>query len=256
MDSISISAIIIDDDPDAINLLEMYLRQFPFIIVKGKETNPMKGLELVMETFPELVFLDIDMPDMNGLQVANNIHAENNYSEIIFTTAHQHYAYDALGVEPLDFLTKPFCAEDIESVIQKFREKSEKKKIEEKLDKFIHSQTDSTKLKLPTTQGVLIVEIKDIMLLRSKGNNCNMYLSDGAMETITRNIYIIVQMLNSPAFFQISRSAYINTNYLKRVDKKKYKCILGFNNTTHEEPISRSQMSIFEKQNLFPNIEL
>ena len=65
MDSAKISAVIIDDEQDSINLLQMYLRHFPNINVTGTETNAIKGLQLVDETLPELVFLDIDMPGMN-----------------------------------------------------------------------------------------------------------------------------------------------------------------------------------------------
>jgi len=254
MDSTTISAIIIDDEPEAINLLEMYLRQFPFIKVTGMETKAKKGLEMVKLSLPELVFLDIDMPDMNGLQVADRIHNENFYSEIVFTTAHQQYAYDALGIEPFDFLTKPFSISDLELVIEKYHLKAQRKNLERKQDKFIHSQLDSPKLKFPTTRGVLIIEMKDIVILKSKANNCYAYLQDGTIETITRNLYVVIRMLNSPAFFQINRSNYINLNYLQRVDKKTQTCFLVFNQTIHQEAISRIQMILFEKQNLFPVI--
>lgn len=254
MDLQTISAIIIDDEPDAINLLEMYLRHFPQINVTGKETDAQKGLDLVMDTLPELVFLDVDMPGMNGLQVANKIHSENFYSEIIFTTAHQRYAYDALRIEPLDFLTKPFCIDDLEIAIQKFIAKAEKKQLKQKLDKFIHLQANTPKFKFPTVQGLLIVELKDIVILKSKANNCYLFLQDGTIEEITRNIYLIIESLNSPAFFQINRSTYINLNYLQRIDKKRLKCILAFNQTIHEEIFSRIYIRHFEKLNLYSNI--
>lgn len=252
--STTISAIIIDDEPEAINLLEMYLRQFPFIQVTGKETDAAKGLELVTETLPELVFLDIDMPEMNGLQVAGEIRAGNLYSEIIFTTAHQHYAYDALGVEPLDFLTKPFCVADLQIVIQKYKLKTEKKKLDRKLDSFIHSQANGPQIKLPSTIGILIVALKDIVILRSKSNNCMIYLQDGTVETITRNLYKVAGLLNSQAFFQVSRAAYINLNYLKRVDKKNSKCLMVFNQTSIEEPITKGQLVLLDKFNEFQTI--
>jgi DNA-binding LytR/AlgR family response regulator len=173
MDQTTISAIIIDDEPDAINLLEMYLRQFPNVKVIGTENNAKQGLELVKEKLPELVFLDIDMPDMNGLTVADKIQAENYYSEIVFTTAHQQYAYDALNIEPLDFLTKPFFTSDLEHVMKKYNAKIEKKKLEKKMDIFLNSQINSPKIKLPTTSGMLFIDIKNIVILRSKANNCD-----------------------------------------------------------------------------------
>lgn len=247
MDTMTISAIIIDDEPDAINLLEMYLRRFPSITVIGKENEAKKGLELVKEKLPELVFLDIDMPDMNGLKVADKIKSENFYSEIVFTTAHQHYAYDALDVKPLDFLTKPFSITDLELVIQKYNENIQKKKQEKKLDVFITSQNNSTKIKFPTTKGILFVDIKSIVMLKSKANNCDILMNDGTTETITRNLYKVVSILNSPAFFQINRSTSINTNYLQRVDKKNFRCIISYNQVIIEEPITKSNMTLFEK---------
>ena len=247
-----ISAIIIDDEIESITLLEMYLRQFPFIKITGKETNALSGLELVKETLPEIVFLDIDMPDMNGLQVANEIQSDNFYSEIIFTTAHQQYAYDALGIEPLDFLSKPFSTEDLRRVIKKYHEKVEKKKYEIKLDKFIQSQADSPTIKLSSAVGVIIVRITEIVIIQSKANNCMIYLQDGTIEIVNRNLYIIVRMINSPAFFQASRSTCINLNYLQRVDKRNQKCIMGFNHSTFEVEITRNNLHYFEKLNLFP----
>ena len=252
IDMATISAIIIDDEPNAINLLEAYLRKFPSIQVIGKETEAKKGLELVKEKLPELVFLDIDMPDMDGLMVANKIQTENFYSEIVFTTAHQHYAYEALDIKPLDFLTKPFSITDLETVFKKYNDKLVKKKQEKKFETFINSQNNSAKIKLPTTNGILFIEIKNIVLLRSKSNNCDILMEDGTTETITRNLYKIVSILNSPAFFQISRSACINLNYLQRIDKKAFKCIISNSKITLEEPITRNSMIIFEKMMKFP----
>lgn len=252
MDITTISAIIIDDEPDAINLLEMYLRQFPSIKVIGKETVAKKGLELVKETLPELVFLDIDMPDMNGLKVADKIQSDNFYSEIVFTTAHQHYAYDALDIKPLDFLTKPFYISDLEIVIQKYKAKTEKKRYDKKLDIFINSQVSSPKIKLPTTKGMLFIDVKNIVLLKSNSNNCDVLMNDGTLETVTRNLYKVANILNSPALFQTTRSTYINMNYLQRVDKKNFKCIISYNQTIIEGPITRNRMIHFDKMIKFP----
>jgi two-component system, LytTR family, response regulator len=255
MDSAKISAVIIDDEQDSINLLQMYLRHFPNINVTGTETNAIKGLELVDETLPELVFLDIDMPGMNGLQVADKIHSDNFYSEIVFTTAHQYYAFDALNIEPLDFLTKPFCIEDLGVVLQKFEIKNEKKKLERKLDRFIHSQNSSHQIKLPANHGVLMVETKDIVVIKSNANKCILHLQDGTTEIINKNLNKLIEILNLPSLFKLNRSTYANLNYLNRIDKKTNKCFLSFNHSIHEEIISRNQIILFEKLDLYPNIQ-
>jgi len=246
------SVIIIDDEPAAINLLEMFLRQFPQIKVTGKETNAKNGLAMVMETLPELVFLDIDMPDMNGLQVANKIHSENFYSEIVFTTAHEHYAFDALGIEPLYFLTKPFSIKDLEVVLQKYQAKIEQRNKDRKLDNFIHSQNISPKITLPVNHGLLLVSIKDIVLIKSKGNKSMLYLFDGMVEEVNLTLTKMMSEISSPAFFQIHRTVFVNLNYMQRLDKKKSTCILSFNNSTLEEKMSKPYLVHFEKLNLFP----
>jgi len=255
MDSTNISAFIIDDEPEAIQLLEMFLRFFPNVNVMGKETQAKKGLDFVNQNLPDLVFLDIDMPDMNGLQVANHIHTENFYSEIVFTTAHPKYGYDAIDFQPLDFLIKPFTVEDVETVILKYQEVAEKKKYLRKVDLFIHSQSNSPKIKLPTINGILIVEIKDIVLLKAKEHNSYLYLKDGTIETITRNLNILAETINSQTFFKISRSAYINLKYLKKLDKKNLKCMVNFNQSVLEEDITKSNLLHFEKLDLFPPMQ-
>ncbi len=255
MDQSIISAIIIDDEPDAINLLEMYLRRFPSVQVVGTESNAPQGLELAKTALPELIFLDIDMPDLNGLALAGKLQSESQYSEIVFTTAHQHYAYDALNIEPLDFLTKPFCVADLEAVIRKFYEKAEKKKQEIKIDQFINGQTSSQTVKLPTTSGLLFVDIKNIVFVRARSNNCEVYLEDGTVEMITRNLYKVVNALNSPMFFQSNRSTYFNLNYLQRIDKKNFKYSIYYNNTIVEESISKGNLALFEKLVRFPFVD-
>jgi DNA-binding LytR/AlgR family response regulator len=252
MDSTTISAVLIDDEPEAIQLLEMYLRFFPDVKVIGKETHAKKGMELVNQNLPDLVFLDIDMPDMNGLQVADHIHNENFYSEIVFTTAHSKYAYDAIDFKPLDYLIKPFSVEDVKTVISKYHKIAEHKSYLRKVDLFIHSQSYPEKLKLPTINGILLTEIKDIVLLKAKANNCYLYLTDGTIETITRNLNTLAQTINSHTLFKISRSTYINLKYLNKIDRKNLKCMINFYQSILEEEITKSNLTLFEKLNLFP----
>ncbi len=253
MDTNDISAIIIDDDPEAINLLEIFLRYFKNIRIIGKSTDAKAGLELIIELSPNLIFLDIDMPDMNGLQVAESVRTENIHSEIVFTTAYQNYAYNALSIEPLDFLTKPFCLEDLENVINKYITRREKKRHEQKLDKFMQSQGTGIKVKLPTCHSYIIVDINNIVYIKSNTNGTYVYLQDGSVETVTRNLSSLILLLNSSLMFQINRSTYVNLNYLQRIDKKKEICVLRFNHITYADSITKSNIVNFEKLSIFPS---
>jgi len=252
MDKVDISAIIVDDDTEAIKLLEMYLRQFPEIKVIGRSTNAVTGLKLIKEILPDLIFLDIDMPEMTGLQVAELVKAEHFQPEIVFTTAFQDYAYKALSVEPLDFLTKPFSPVDLENVVRKFIARKEKKKNKQKMDKFIQSQLNPEKLKLPTVNGTLIVDTSDIVFVKANAHQSFIHLLDGTVETLTLNLKGIVRLLDPKMFFQINRSTYLNKTYLQRIDKKKEICIVRFNNTVREEIFGKDYIAYFEGLNIFP----
>jgi len=247
-----ITTIIIDDDPQAIYLLEMYIRQFPEISIIGKSTKAPAGLLLINKKLPDLVFLDIDMPDMTGLQVAEAMRNKSFHSEIVFTTAYQQYAYNVLAIEPLDFLTKPFCPEDLQKVIKKFQAKAERKKHEQKLDYFIQSQSNPPPISVPTVHGFLFIDIKDLVFIKAKINGTEIYLQDGTVETVSKRINQLISLLNSTLLFQINRGIYVNLNYVVRIEKKKAICTMRFNNSTHEETISRSNIVIFKKLNIFP----
>lgn len=252
MDTITISAIIIDDDPEAIYLLEMYLRQFPNISIIGKSTNPTEGLSLIIKDYPDMVFLDIDMPDMTGLEVAESFKNHNLHPEVIFTTAYQHYAFDALSIQPLDFLTKPFSLNDLQRVIDKYLVKLEKNRQKQKMDQFIQSQSVTTQVLLPTQHALLFIDIKDIVLIKAKINSTEVYLQDGSVETVTKRIGNLISLLQSSLIFQINRGTYVNLNYLVRIDKKKSICVIRYNNTHYEESITRSNLNNFKKLNIFP----
>jgi len=247
----TIRTVIIDDEPSAIDLLEMFLRQFPEIHLIWKESDPKKGLELIKSDPPDLIFLDIDMPGMNGLTLADRVHSVNFHSEIVFTTAHQHYAYAALGIEPLDFLTKPFFLEDVETVIGKYKSKAEQKNYNKKLDSLLHSQNNPIIIKLPSVKGILLVDIKDIVILRAKLHYTDIILADGSSETIIRTLNKLAELINSPSFFQVSRSVYINLNYLHRIERKSMKCFLNVNDKLIDEKMSRGAINLFEKLTTF-----
>ena len=252
MDTKDISAIIIDDDSEAIYLLEIYLRQFPDIKIIGKSTNPTEGLALIIKELPDLVFLDIDMPDMTGLQVAESFKNNNFHSEIIFTTAYQQYAYQALSIQPLDFLTKPFCLSDLSRVINKYIDKREKKKQAQKVDQFIQSQSHASQILLPTIHAMLFIDVKDVVLIKAKTNCTEVFLQDGSVETVTRRISSLISLLNSSLLFQINRGTYVNLNYLVRIDKKKSTCLLRTSKHNLEEPITKSHLLNFKKLDIFP----
>lgn len=247
-----ITALIIEDDEDAISLLEIYLQAFNEIEIIDKITNPQKGLKALKKAVPNIVFLDIDMPELNGLEIAQSIKNQRLRTEIVFTTAYNDYAFNALNVEPLDYLIKPFGPEEIISVINHYKSKTKRVELERKMDLLMQNNNVHSKVKLPTRTGIILVNPNDVMLIRADSNYCNIYLIDGQIELITNNIYKTVSLLDSKDIIKANRSAYINIQHLKKIEKKTKTCYLNYKDLTYQESINRSSLAFIEQLNCFP----
>lgn len=247
-----ITAIIIEDDEEAISLLEIYLKAFQEIEVIDKTVNPKLGIKLLKKKMPDIVFLDIDMPEINGLEVAEVIKENNLATEIVFTTAHSKYAFKSLKVQPLDYLVKPFGPEELISVINRYKTRAKRKELERRMDIFIRSNRKTPKVKLTTQSGIVFINPDEIMMIQAETNYSYVFLNNNNVELITQNLQKIIDLIDSPSLVKANRSTYINLQYLRRIDKKNKKCVLHHHNIVIEEPINRSSLSFFEKLNCFP----
>lgn len=248
----SIKAVIIDDNEDAVALLEIYLQAFKEIQVLESTTNPHKGLKIVKRLNPDIVFLDIDMPEMNGLELGQVIFESELKTEVVFTTAHSQYAFNALNIKPLDYLIKPFGPSEIIAVINRFTTKQKNLDFERRMDFFMRNNKVITRIKLSTKSGVIFVNPEDIIIIRAEGAGCSVFLKDGKQESVTYNISRVKQAINSSNLIKANRSALINLQYLKRIEKKGKRCYLKYNELTFEESINRTGMAYLETINCFP----
>jgi DNA-binding LytR/AlgR family response regulator len=248
----TITAMIIDDDEEAIALLEIYLKAFQEIEIVDKTTNPKQGIKQLIRKMPDMVFLDIDMPDINGLEVAEVIKDNQLSTEIVFTTAHSKYAFKSLNLEPLDYLVKPFGPEELISVVNRYKTRIKRKELERSMDIFIQNNRPVKKVKLTTNSGVVFINPQEVMLLQAKINYSIAHLSNGSIELITQPMQKIIDLMDFSNLVKANRSSYINIQYLRKVDRRNKICMLTHKDIVIEEPINRSSISFFEKLNCFP----
>ena len=105
MSSIKITCVIVDDEPMALNLVESYVEKTPFLLLKKKCSSAIEAMEFIKETPVDLLFLDIQMPDLTGIEFSKMLPKD---TRVIFTTAFDQYALEGFKVEALDYLLKPF----------------------------------------------------------------------------------------------------------------------------------------------------
>ena len=218
-----IKAVIIDDELSAQSLLEKTLqRYFPnkFHIV-GKCFSVDSGVEAIKEHEPDLVFLDIQMPDKNGFDLFENF--SNINFEVIFTTAYNQFAIKAIQRSALDYLLKPINHVDLADAIRRFESKqqgtSAQKKLALLLENLNVNDQNVSKIAFPTVDGFELVHSNQILYCRAESNYCCIKNINGSTKTASKTLKFVEEILPENVFIRIHKSYVINLNYVVRYHK-------------------------------------
>lgn len=121
MKSIKINTVIIDDERRALDRFKLLLQNLEEINTVGQFSNSKEGLKFVNSNNPDIVFLDVEMPDLTGIEFVQEVHKNNLDTKIVFVTAHEHYAIEAIKNEVFDYLLKPVGIHHLKEVIRRFK---------------------------------------------------------------------------------------------------------------------------------------
>ena len=216
-----ITAIIIDDEAKGRLALREKLSDYcPQIKLLAEAANGQEALLLIQHHKPQLIFLDIEMPWMNGFEMLNEL-TEKNF-HIIFTTAYDQYAIKAIKYAAFDYLLKPIDIEELKTAIEKIGAKDDnqtKMQVELLQQNMLHPKKQLNKLAIPTLEGLLFFDINDIIHLEANSNYTNLYLADKTKITASKTLKEFEEMLPPAIFFRTHHSHLINLNYIKRYIK-------------------------------------
>jgi two-component system LytT family response regulator len=216
-----ITAIIIDDEAKGrLALREKLLAYCMQVKVLAEATNGQEALMLIQQHKPQLIFLDIEMPRMNGFEMLNEL-SEKKF-HIIFTTAYDQYAIKAIKYAAFDYLLKPIDIEELKTAIEKIDAKENnqtQKQIELLQQNMQHPKKQLNKLAIPTLEGLLFFDINDIVHLEANSNYTNIYFTNKTKVTASKTLKEFEEMLSEEIFFRTHHSYIINLNYIKRYIK-------------------------------------
>ncbi len=222
----TIRALIVDDEEGARNLLERLLNRIPGITVCGKASSADEALEMVLINAPDLVFLDVQMPEKNGFQLVDYFKKYLLNTTVIFVTAHAEFAINALKVSAFDYLLKPVIMNQLTETILRFKAEKHLVSKDRKVDLLLEMANKPCKLKFNTRSGYILVSPDEIMYCEADVNYTSIYFSSDNREIVTINLGRLEEILSPYSFFRISRSILINTIFLKKADRQKKKCLL------------------------------
>jgi two-component system LytT family response regulator len=206
-------AVIIDDEPAAIQVItELVAQLTEDVIIEDVAANGVEGIKKILAIKPDLVFLDIDMPLKNGLQMLDMLGTPE--FELIFTTGSAAYAMQAVKLRAVDYLLKPIDPADMLIAIDKVR------KVMELKMKRLPSDHSSRKLSFHTLQGVIYLEESEIIMVTGMGSYCMINTVSSEKITISKAIGQVEEILSADRFFRCHNSRIVNLDYITRFSSK------------------------------------
>jgi two-component system LytT family response regulator len=239
-----LQAVIVDDEKKALQSLSWELTNFSDEInVVASFTDPFEALSYLSHTTPDCLFLDIEMPTMDGFQFIQKL--SNKDFPVVITTAYNQYAIKALKNEAIDYLLKPIDTDDLKDTIVKIKKFNAKNYTADRLEKILLNFNANEKHKKITfnTDGKLVfLESEQILYAESDGNYSTIYLEDGHKIVLTKKLKEVNELLPSDSFFRIHNSYIINLSKIKEFLKTDGYVVLQSN---HKIPVSRQKKSDF-----------
>ena len=211
----ALNAIIIDDEFNARENLKIMLQEHcPELQIKGLGSSAEEGRQLIDSQNPDLVFLDIAMPNEDGFSFLNNI--KDRKFSVVFTTAHNEFALKAFKADALDYLEKPIAVDDLKKSVIKVSKYHQKNAVNNSnLNlKTLATKINAEKISIPTRDGYIIINNKDIVNLEASDNYTMIHLSDGSRHLSSKNIKIYEEKLDENVFFR-SHKSHIIVNHKK-----------------------------------------
>jgi two-component system, LytTR family, response regulator len=214
-----INAIIIDDEPQNIkllkNMLAMHCEQVNIVTT---ETDAKAGILAIKSEAPQLVFLDVEMPALNGFDVLKLL-APINF-EVIFVTAFSHYAIEAFEHNAVGYVTKPINSEKLVAAVKAAEKKINSAEVGQAVSQTVEQLVNANdKIPLSTTNGLIFVKLDDIMYCKSSGNYTNFFMQDAKKIMVSRQLGEYEKLLPEANFCRVHDKYIVNLKYIKEYIK-------------------------------------
>ncbi|HLZ88132.1 MAG TPA: LytTR family DNA-binding domain-containing protein [Puia sp.] len=213
-----IKAILIDDERSSLENLAQKIREFcPEIKILATVEQPTEALFLIRHHRPDVIFLDIEMPHLNGFRMLNEL---GDYAaEIVFTTAYNHYAIEAIRISAFDYLMKPVSINDLRETVTRLT-KQLSKATQQRLDVLRQSLnktgSQDQKIAVPTWEGLEFILIKNVVRIESSSNYSRLFFINGESLLVTKQLKEFEELLVPYRFCRVHNVHLINLNYVSK----------------------------------------
>jgi two-component system LytT family response regulator len=261
MDHQKIRAMIVEDEPEALDLLSGLLEGTGLATVIASTTEPSEAIDLIVTHEPGILFLDIRMPGMSGFDILNDLNSMGTaMPHVVFTTAHDEYAIKAFDYAAFDYLLKPIDPDRLTATLIRHNAAGNHTNINDAAngtgvgngngngkngepDRQSSDLNNEKILIFRGVTGVTFIDTDDVVFITADGNYSSFHFISGRVETVTALIGN-VEMHLGRQFFRTGRSCIINTAYLARIDMKQMACVFIRGEREYRCEISRDKVKM------------
>jgi len=241
-----LSALIVDDEEKALELLKKLLEDTLHFSEIECASSAAIAREKLKRFHPDLLFLDIKMPGMDGFSFLEELQKDNYRVEVIFVTAYDQFAMKAIKNHAFDYLLKPVDRKELLDCILQFKERKQEPELLNRLEKLIHER-DSNKLRINTRTGYLFIDPSQILSCQADGNYTLLDLGD-RQHLCSMQLGVVEESLPKSGFVRLGRSLIVNFHYIIRVDRKTSQITFEKNNHTYPLKITKAQLKELESR--------
>ncbi len=212
-------AILIDDEQNCTEILVLQLEKYcQDIEIISVANDPRIGIEEIQKHRPDVVFLDIEMPELTGFDVLEK--TQELGFEVIFTTAHQDYAIRAIRFSALDYLMKPVESEELIRAVRRLKDKKDKQQLKMQLDLLFAQMSKPNqvleRIALATSEGMEVVDVKEILYCEAQSNYTTLHFLNRKKLMVSKTLKQIESLLADHLFFRVHQSYLVNLHYVKK----------------------------------------
>lgn len=247
-----IKCVLIDDESNSLEMMEWLLTTYcPQVKIEAMCNSGEKGIEAINKYKPDVVFLDIEMPHMNGFDMLEQIGKLT--FDVVFCTAYDQFAIKAFRYSALNYLLKPVDPDDLKETVRRIEEKRStpsREQIELLLQNVKHANKPAlTRIALTTSDGMVFVSTQEIIYCEAESNYTSIVLQNGKKVVVSKVLKDIDEALSGPDFFRVHNSYLINLNHIKKFVRGGGGYVVMSNDATISISRSRRQefMDLFSK---------
>lgn len=242
--------VIIDNEPRVLESLRQLLRLFcPEIELIGTASSVASGLELLADLEPELVFLDVELGDGQGMDLLRAL-GDRSF-QLIFITAYEKYAVDAFRFSALEFLLKPIDPDDLVQAVSKARDQLDalawQLKLSVLMENFQRVSHQERRMVVNDKESIHILQVKEVLFCEASGGYTFLHLNDGRKILASKNLKYFEELLLACGCYRVHHSFLVNLQYITRYDRAD--CILELKNGATVPVSSRRKEALTEALN-------